>query len=486
MGPKTTTTATPLRRGAARPATERVTILGVEGRLARLVQADHAAGSLRLRHVAVREVPEHDVAAATAVVKSLVATLDRPLGRCLLVVPRSEVLVRYVTLPATTPAELRRLATYQLHGELPFSLEECELAIQPLARDERGTHALVAVVHRPVVEPLLAVARGAGLAPEAITVSTEGAALWAGHLWDRLGTTPPSRWLFASVAGTTVELGIVEQGRLLFMRSGRLNEETPEALAQLIQETVTGCQRELVAATPEAALVIGALLDPADWETRLSVRLDRPVHVVDPASTALWEEPLATATLELLHEVPLTDLLGIASEPRQVALDLLPVAWQVERLAAQVRRVWRGTAMWLGGSVGVLAVAALVVLGQQWATVRRLEEEAARLESSAKAVQRTLASVERGLAARRRTAAMMRALHEAAARMPSGVRWSTAMLDDTGQLTLRGVAPGYPVLFEAVSALAALPGARGAEIRSAREPEPGRLDYELAVTVGTP
>lgn len=466
---------------AVRIATERVTILSVAGRAAKLIQADQTGEMLRLRHVAVREIPEHDAAAAAAAVRTMVAALDRPLGRCLLVIPRSEVLVRYATLPATAPEELRRLAGYQLHGELPYPVEECELSLQPLAHDDRGTHVVIAAVHRPVVEPLAAIARGAGLTPEAIAVSTEGVALWAARLWERLGQPPPARWLFAAIAGPAIELGIVANGQLLFMRAARLPDDTPEAVSQMIRETVSSYTRELVAPVPEAILVMGAMPSPAEWESRLAERVDRPVHLVDPASTSLWETPLTAATLELLHEVPMTDLLGVASRPRQIALDLFPLQWQIERVAAQVRRLWRGAATWTGAGVGALAIAGLGVLAQQWVTVRSLEAEAARLKAPAAAVQRMLAGVEQALAARQRTAARLTLLHEAAVRMPAPVQWSAVVLDDAGRLTIRGVAPGYSDLFDAVGALSLMPGIKPATIRSAREPAPGRVEYELAV-----
>lgn len=460
---------------------ERVTILGWEGCVVKVLQADQAKERLRVRHLQVREVPEGDPVAAANALGEMVAALDRPMGRCLLVVPRSDVLVRYAKLPSRDPAELSNLATYQLHGELPFPVEECCVAVQPLAVDEDGTRAFLAVVHRPLVERLLTLAKSAGLVPEAIAVSTEGVALWAGRLWKPLGLTPPRGWAFAAVAGETVELGVVEQGTLVFMRRSTLPELTPDQLALLVQETVTAYRREPRGIAPEAALAIGTFAEPAAWETALRERLGWPVSVVDPASSQLWEEPLTTVSLELLHELGLVDLLGVATRPRQIALDLLPVDIKQERLQRELQRAWRGIGIWVGVGLGVVALTSALGVLHEWRRVRQLEVRVAQLEPQARRVQAQVALVEQGLAARRRTEQLLHLLTRAAAQMPAGLTWSTATLEAQGRFTIKGAARDYNGLFSTLAALSQVPGVWQAALQSAIERQAGQVEFELLI-----
>lgn len=470
------------RNVVAKGLGERVVVVGWEAQAIKVLQAEQRESQLTVRHLTVREVAEGDVAAAGEILREMVTGLDRPLGRVLLIVPRSEVLTRYAKLPSRHPDELLHMATYQMHGELPFPVEECVVAIHPLDSDDQGTRVFLAAVHRPVIDRLLAVARSAGLVPEGIAISTEGAASWAGQLWAGLQHPAPGCWLFAAVSGDIVELGIVADQQLVFMRQGAmLGEVTPERLGLLIRETVSAYTRELRGAMPNAVLVIGAFSDPGAWETRLHERVDWPVSVVSPTTAQLWDASVAPTAMELLHEIELVDLLGVATRPRHLALDLLPVEVKRERLQIQRRQAWWMLGVWGAIAVGWLAVCAAVGVGRQWWQVRRLEHRVAELEPQANAVQSRLHQIEQGLAARRHTAAALMVLTHAAGQMPPGVTWSTVTLDADGRLLLKGVAPSYEVLFQTLAALARLADVRDAVLQSATERLPGQVEFELAV-----
>lgn len=463
---------------------ERVTILELEGRTLKLLQADQTAERLHLRHLEVREVPEGDVRAAAQTLREMAATLDHPVGRCVGIVPRSELVVRYAKLPSREPAELLRLATYQMHGELPFPVEQCIVTLQPLATDPDGTRVFLAAVHRPVVDRLVTLAQSAGLTLDGIAVSTEGVAWWATRLWSRLGVTPPRGWLFAAVAGETVELGIVVQGTLVFMRRTTMPELTPERLATILQETVAASVREPVEGRPDAALLIGAFPNPSVWEDRVEAAFGRPVSVVDPASSQLWDEPVATAAMELLHEVELVDLLGVATRPRQIALDLLPVEIKQERIRARERRVWGEVAGWAAAAVLIAGAVGAAGLGRSWWQVRQLETEIAQIESSAQAVQAQVKFVEQGIAARAQTGALLTLLAQTAAHMPGGVTWSSATLEAQGRLLMKGTAPDYETLFTTVSAVSGISGVRRAQVQSAIQRQAGQVEFEILVEGG--
>lgn len=460
---------------------ERVTIVGWEGRTLKLLQADQAAEQVHVRHLEVREVPEGDVAAAAQALRGMVATLDQPLGRCVAIVPRSEVLVRYAKLPSREPSELMALAAYQMHGELPFPVAQCVMTLQSLAVDSDGTRVFLVAVHRPVVDRLVTLARSAGLAPEAIAVSTEGVVLWATRLWGRLGTPPPRRWMVAAVAGDAVELGIVVEDHLVFMRRATVPELTPERVAAVLQETVAAYAREPLGTRPEAALVIGPFPNPVEWEAQLQHQFGRPVSVVDPASSQLWDEPVATAAMELLHEVELVDLLGVATRPRQLAMDLLPVEIKQERVRAQQQRVWQELLVWVGAGIAIAIGLGAAALAKPRQAVRQLEQEIAQLEPSAQAVQAQVRWLDAGLAARAQTARVVTVLSRVAAQMPAGVTWGAATVDPQGRLLVRGAAPSYDALFGTVSAVTGTAGVSQARLQSAFERQEGQVEFELVV-----
>lgn len=466
---------------AAVALSERVTLVGVEGFVIKVLQADQRAEQLHLRHVMVREVEGETPERLQAGLKQMVRELDQPWGRCLLVVPRDQVFVRYALLPSHQPSELLSLATYQLHGELPFPIEEFVLACQPLAKDDAGTRVFIAAVHRSVVDGMIQLSKSVGFSPEAIVVSTEGTAIWAARLWQKISVTPPTSWAFAAVAGKSVELGVVVGGQLVYMRRVGWPEPDTARLGKLISETFQAYMKEPRGTPPGAVLVIGAFDHPHEDEQFLQDQLGCSVSLVNPASTQCWDEPMTQATLELLHEIEMTDMLGVATRPRQIALNLLPVEIQRERLQVEVRQLLRSTLIWVAaGVVGLVAMASAIGIQEQ-SRVRTLESRVAEIEPKARLAQAQSRAVGEGLSARRQTQQMLQLLNQVATELPSGMTVSTAMLESSGRLQIRGVAPSYDLLFSTVSSLSSRSGIRSARLKTASERLPGQVEYELQV-----
>ncbi|MBI4314101.1 MAG: hypothetical protein HY594_04715 [Candidatus Omnitrophica bacterium] len=468
-------------KAAVRSKLERITLLGVEGKTLKLLQADQKAEQLHLRHVAVRHLQDKTGADLQESLQQMVQTLDKPWGRCVLIVPRNEVFVRYATLPSHQPSELLSLATYQLHGELPFPVEEFVLACQPLARDDAGTRVFITAIHRPVIDGLVRLSKSAGLTPDAVVVSTEGVALWAGRLWDKMNQTPPQSWCFAAATGESVELGIVVGDQLVSMRRVAWAGLDVTRLSALIQETVLAYSREPKGLPPQSVLVMGAFANPRDDEQLLEQQLGFPVNLVDPASTQFWDEPMTQATLELLHEVEMTDLLGVATRPRQIAFNLLPTEIRRQQQQAEIQAVLRNVYIWAGAGLLACVSLAAAVVAHERLQLRALERRVAESEPQARAVQTRFRLLGSGLQVQRHTQQMLQLLQDVTSGLPAGMTISIASLEPSGRLQIKGTAPSYDILFTTTSALSSRSGIRNVRLKSASERTPGQVEYELSV-----
>jgi len=86
-----------------------------------------------------------------------------------------------------------------------------------------------------------------------------------------------------------------------------------------------------------------------------------------------------------------------------------------------------------------------------------------------------------GVAVRKRTQALLRLLTIATTHMPEDVTWSTAALEGSGRLVVRGTVSDYARLFQMIAALSAVAGVEEARLQSATEREKGQVEFELVV-----
>ena len=446
------------------------TLICLGERAVRLVQLRHAADGPRLLALKVRPADS----LASGALHSIVRSLPAPVGRVVLVLPKSWTVTRHVTLPTDDPGELTTMARYAVAEGLPYPVEDCVLAVHPLRTADKKTTALVIVAPRDVLYGALERCRQAGLRPSAIALGAEGMVRWHARLVPALeGGVRVS----LDVIDETLEIAIAEGEHLLAFRSVPLPQsDRPVAtwLVEHVRETVRQYERELMG-PPLRAVVVGThLLNQQGITAALSEHLGLPVHVAEISAAGLATE--VTESAEQLADTAWSDLLGFALAPLAPTLDLLPAEVRHAQAREAIHRLGWRVAAWCGVCVWLGAAVAGATGGRAMRELRRVERQQ-ESRTAVAARLRTRASHLEIVGHRQHAYAewvgLINALQTG---LPAGVTVER-LACDRQVLTVHGSAVAFSDVTGVVEGMSRLPGVRDVALHKATTERDGRIRF---------
>jgi Tfp pilus assembly protein PilN len=145
--------------------------------------------------------------------------------RAVLVLQRSQAILRDLELPAGSPDELVSMVRFQVEREMPLPLDQIRYSYVVTAREGAKVRVQVAAAPREVVDPAVAAVEAAGVKVAGAYVSTFG-------LLSLYRNGAPAA--LVEVAGGEAEILVVDRGRMEFSRTAPL-VEGPDA-ATVIEE----------------------------------------------------------------------------------------------------------------------------------------------------------------------------------------------------------------------------------------------------------
>jgi hypothetical protein len=369
-------------------------------------------------------------------------SVERPVppGDVVLVLPRHEVVLKWLRLPTADPAEVARMVPFEALSLVPWPPDAIQTAFQIYDVAGQQSEVLVAVVRPDVLEGHLSALKQIGLAPVRVTVST----LALAHLAERTGVT---RIVRHAPSGT--EYVRTTDGKPVFSRG---EAEPVSCIASWRASLALDTRRNN---PDEVDTVIAAVLEGVDeymvaledWDdvTLQALPLDRLVNGEHGE-----QRPLQRATCTAVGA-------ALLSRYDQATLNLLPEKY--------VRRLARGD-LWRSLRLAVLAFVWLMAaagglchhyfqVAEAHATeaseaVTALESEVGDL--AAKNRELMLLADERAAASLPLNIVM--ALYE---KTPLDIAISQLRFDNRGFLILGGEAPTYPDAFAYVDALRDVP-----------------------------
>jgi len=324
-------------------AVEVLTAVSMHGGWVKLLQVRREPqGALKVLGLKARRMPPEDEGLTVQALAGLVKGLPEPVRQVVGLFPAEGILTRTLTLPSQDPAELRAMAAYQLEGLLPYSVQECVVSIKVLGSAGEATRVLAAVAQRAEIERMLRICRAAGLELTELACSTEAVGRWHQACWPK-GLPAAAGWLVAELTLEGLELAVLVGGSLVYMRQVPLAIADADEAATRIAETLQAYQTEK-AGPPVQRVTLSGWTDPLTPEVldRMQIQLGLPIHAVDPLETSPFGDMLAVAVREAAPEVSFSELLGVASAPRMLELDLLPEETRHDQLrAGQLRHLRR-------------------------------------------------------------------------------------------------------------------------------------------------
>ncbi len=286
-------------------------------------------------------------------------------ARAVLVVQRSQAVLRDLELPEGTADELVSMVRFQVERELPFPLDQVRYSFVETSRGGGKVRVQVAAVPRDLLDPAVAALEGAGVKVAGAYVSTFG-------LLSLYRNGGPAA--LVEVAGGEAEILVVDQGRMEFSRTAPLVEGfEPGHVAEEVDRTLLAYAARapgkpvgkvvLAGEGPEARELAEALraklsrevsqVGPGDLETAaaagICVGLSRGVAMPD-----LLHPPVAVRKFRLTHahrvaalaaiivamlvawsQIKLADRRGTLEERREALARLQPRAADVTRMSQQ-------------------------------------------------------------------------------------------------------------------------------------------------------
>jgi Tfp pilus assembly PilM family ATPase/Tfp pilus assembly protein PilN len=134
--------------------------------------------------------------------------------------PRTEVTVKYLTLPTLNEAEIARMVEYELNNLFPYKTEDLvfDYAVIQKGPAENSQLMLVAAL-REAILPYISTFKLAGLSPDAITISTVS-------LFNqfREQNRPPANYFLIHFDDGFMEMLLVSNGLLVFNRGVEIGD----------------------------------------------------------------------------------------------------------------------------------------------------------------------------------------------------------------------------------------------------------------------
>ncbi len=425
---------------------EVITAVSLHGEWIKILQARVGeASSTALLGIKAKQVKGLDEEQTAQALKELVATLPASSSEVLGLLSTGELLTRYLTLPSEDPQELRAMALYQLEGMLPFPIQDCVTSVKILGSAGEATRVLVAAVHRPHVERVLRVCRRAGLSLSGIAASSEAIGSWHRACWQDQ-THEPQVWLASELSREGLDMGILVQGSLVYMRQVPLpgGDLDAEGLAALLQDTVQAYDRERVGPPVQQVTLSGpSQMFAAGVVERLETVLELPVHRVDPLERSPFREALSVTAQDLSPEVSFSELLGVVCAPRLLELDLLPQEIRLERMRSRLAWEWRKAAVLAAAALFLVAGWIGVRIGGTWWQVRQTQEQIRQLKPHMERIKAIAAAVQSVRSAQEAYVYQMGCLSGAAHHLAPGMTVQFLGLDGEETLVVRGMAPDF-------------------------------------------
>ncbi len=255
-------------------------------------------------------------------------------GQVWVVVPREDVVLRHLELPAAPDDELPDLVRFQAAGRSTVPLEQMSLDFVPLSpvAEHAGRDVLAATMPRVMTEQIQRMMEAAERELVGISFSSSSLAEWGLQVQRRqspgqtsAGESDNNTLLVVGREGNQLELAVVCGRELTFAHSSRIPvtegiDSTPAVLAEISRTLVAG-QRLRPGLKVTQGWLVGADVVLAQ---ALATRLECDVQPVDPISSdpqadhlqKLQGQPLLAATLLGVKTVPVVPRVNFI-KPRQ-------------------------------------------------------------------------------------------------------------------------------------------------------------------------
>ena len=254
------------------------------------VQADVAAGSLRIQSSFSFDVPEmlDDPGELGAWLKGELQKSRISAKSVFLTVPREDVVVRHLELPPVDDNELPELVRFQAASRSTIPLDQLALDFLPMTGGEgsQGREVMMASINRQKIRDTRAAIAAAGLDLSSVGVSSIAATHLVSETSEEKSALQGELSLIIARHGDRIELSILGQGNLYLSHSTQVDSnnaaQSQSAILADISRSMIALQKRLPDARIARAWILGSPGEDSELAAAIHERFRCTLNRVDP------------------------------------------------------------------------------------------------------------------------------------------------------------------------------------------------------------
>lgn len=361
------------------------------------------SGNVTLTDAVAIPLPSDDLAAVTPALKEWVASLGsaKSKAKLLVAIGRGKAELRQLNLPPVPDSELPALVRFQAMQTLSMASESVAVDYLPVEVSEQSTSVIAGGVSAATIKQIEGLADSVSLELKRVALRPVAAA--ALHSLKAGDSSIAGDYVLVDLLADDVELVIFRQGKVIFVRSVRMPEQTSGRITQVtgeIRRSLMACGTELSAEMPLRVILWGQAKTHEAEVAHLREALRCSVETLDPLSLVTTDSRSAHLAVGE-HTGRLAPLIGLMAADGEAEaaggqstrlVDFLNPRKTIEVQTDNRRRIAAGVGIALAASL--LAFLAWSSLQAKNALIAQREQELASLRPQVETAEASLARTE--------------------------------------------------------------------------------------------
>ena len=379
--------------------------------------------------------------------------------------PRHMVTVRFLKLPSTDDAEIKKMVKIESLKHVPYADEDVVSGYRIIEKFPDGySNILIAVAQAEAVRKEADILKNAGMAVGSVALGSETLFLWYldAHPADKDLTV-----LLVDVDAGHIDIDVIADGKLLFTRGVSYGAAKPISAEKIIDQvnvSIAAHRKESMKSVDKVVLS-GMRSKANELKALLSSVIKIPVEVINQTENI----PIGPEASREAEEASFTELLGLALKHEDASVDLLPEASRGEQRLELVKRNMM-TGLVVSALIIVMAFGGVLKkLHDKRAYISYIEKELAKIEPQVKSARKMAKAIDlvTSKIAERPLAIDLAA--EVFKITPSGVTMTMMEYESNKAVTLRGNAPSLSEIFKYVTILGKSPYFKNVKVKYANK-----------------
>lgn len=296
-----------------------LTVIELDENFVKLCQAQKKDGKTILRLFVKKILPAQHISAE---LKMLIKESKLDTNYLALVLPREQLIVRFLTLPSIDISEISQMMEYQLKQQIPYPKEEIVSDFIVLNTfPDRTSSVMLVAVHSQTLYKYIKYLEEINLRPRLVTFSSEGVLRWYEFLYmDK--EKPNEKILLIDIDFNYAEVLLIQNKELLFTRSISISSDNESILNELVK-TIHSIPTEETSANISKIVLKGETDTKDALFNMLKERFSIPAELVSPLGNLTLKD-YDSYNRHKPEGVSVSSVIGISFTKNKPLINLIP------------------------------------------------------------------------------------------------------------------------------------------------------------------